>query len=137
MRPAIIRYCSTARRWRLRRDRLQVTNGNLYAKTKAGKYSVRWPAGASWVAGAAPAEGTAAAAVSLAVVLPQIPDNSPAGTIVAKAAVTMSPAGATFTGPLVSSDPLFTAQGANIVLSRAVTPADDGTARRDAITALQ
>ena len=31
-------------------DRLQVTNGNLYAKTKAGKFSVRWPAGASWVA---------------------------------------------------------------------------------------
>ena len=76
---------------------------------------------------AAPVEGTAATAVSLAVVLPQIPDNSPAGTLVAKAAVTMTPAGATFTGPLVSSNPLFTAQGANIVLSRAVTPADDGT----------
>ena len=107
--------------------RLQVTNGNLYAKTKAGKFSVRWPAGTSWVASAAPAEGTAATAVSLAVVLPQILDNSPAGTLVATAAVTMTPAGATFTGPLVSSNPLFTAQGANIVLSRAVTPADDGT----------
>ena len=108
-------------------DRLQVTNGNLYAQTKAGNFSVRWPAGTSWVAAAAPAEGTAATAVSLAVVLPKIPDNSPAGTLVAKAAVTMTPAGATFTGPLVASHPLFTAQGANIVLSRAVTPADDGT----------
>ena len=136
MRPAIIRYCSTARAGGFAADRLQVTNGNLYAKTKAGKYSVRWPAGASWVAAAAPVEGTAAAAVSLAVVLPQIPDNSPAGTIVAKAAVTMSPAGATFTGPLVSSDPLFAAQGADIVLSRAVTPADDGTPAAT-ITALQ
>ena len=121
--------------------RLQVTNGNLYAKTKAGKFSVRWPAGTSWVASAAPAEGTAATAVSLAVVLPQIPDNSPAGTLVATAAVTMTPAGATFTGPLVSSNPLFTAQGsgaqgANIVLSRAVTPADDGTPAAT-ITALQ
>ena len=119
-------------------DRLQVTNGNLYAKTKAGKFSVRWPAGTSWVAAAAPVEGTAAAAVSLAVVLPQIPDNSPAGTLVATAAVTMTPAGATFTGPLVSSDPLFTAQGSNIVLSRAVTPADDGTVPPTVtITALQ
>ena len=119
-------------------SRLQVTNGNLYAKTKAGKFSVRWPAGTSWVAAAAPVEGTAATAVSLAVVLPQIPDNSPAGTLVAKAAVTMTPAGATFTGPLVSSDPLFTAQGANIVLSRAVTPADDGTVPPTVtITALQ
>ena len=117
-------------------DRLQVTNGNLYAKTKAGKFSVRWPAGASWVASAAPAEGTAATAVSLAVVLPQILDNSPAGTLVATAAVTMTPAGATFTGPLVSSNPLFTAQGADIVLSRAVTPADDGTPAAK-ITALQ
>ena len=135
MRPAIIRSCSTART-PIAADRLQVTNGNLYAKTKAGKFSVRWPAGASWVASAAPAEGTAATAVSLAVVLPQIPDNSPAGTLVAKAAVTMTPAGATFTGPLVSSNPLFTAQGANIVLSRAVTPADDGTPAAT-ITALQ
>ena len=117
-------------------DRLQVTNGNLYAKTKAGKFSVRWPAGASWVASAAPVEGTAATAVSLAVVLPKIPDNSAAGTLVATAAVTMSPAGATFTGPLVSSNPLFAAQGANIVLSRAVTPADDGTPAAT-ITALQ
>ena len=117
-------------------DRLQVTNGNLYAKTKAGKFSVRWPAGTSWVAAAAPVEGTAAAAVSLAVVLPKIPDNSAAGTIVAKATVTMSPAGATFSGPLVSSNPLFAAQGANIVLSRALTPADDGTPAAT-ITALQ
>ena len=118
--------------------RLQVTNGNLYARTKAGNFSVRWPAGTSWVAAAAPVEGTAATALSLAVLLPKIPDNSPAGTLVAKAAVAMTPAGATFTGPLVASHPLFTAQGANIVLSRAVTPADDGTLPATiTITALQ
>ena len=73
----------------------------------------------------APAEGTVAKSVALAVLLPKIPDNSPAGTIVATATVTMSPAAAKFTGPLVSNNPLYIGQGANVVLSRALTQADD------------
>jgi hypothetical protein len=56
------------------------------------------------------------------VLLPKIPDSAPAGTVVAKAQVTMSPAGAQFTGALVSSNPLFEARGTDIVLSRALTP---------------
>jgi len=116
---------------------LQVTNGNLYARQKSGPYWVRWPASSAWfAAAAAPVEGTVATAITLALAVPKIPDNSPAGTLVAKATVTMSPAGATFTGPLVSTNPLYTVQGTDIVLSRAATPADDGL-HTATITAVQ
>src|SRR5271168_4301088 len=118
-------------------DLLQVTNGNLYARQKSGPYWVRWPASSAWfAAAAAPVEGTVATAITLALAVPKIPDNSPAGTLVAKATVTMSPAGATFTGPLVSTNPLYTVQGTDIVLSRAATPADDGL-HTATITAVQ
>jgi hypothetical protein len=104
---------------------LQVTNGNLYAMIKSGGFWVRWAA--AWLPAGKPAQGTVAAKLAIAMLLPQTPDNSPAGTVIAKATVTMSPATAPFTGPLVSTNPLYTFQGSNIVLSRALTAADDGT----------
>jgi hypothetical protein len=115
---------------------LEVLNGKLYALTKSGEYWLRWKS--AWLdAGAtAPLQGTVAQKVALAVKLPKIPDNSPAGTVVATATVGMAPAVARFTGPLYSSNPLFTAQGLNVVLARKVTPADDGMPTAT-ITALQ
>ena len=109
----------------LRQDQSREILGALAGRYKLGRR-------------AAPVEGTAATAVSLAVVLPQIPDNSPAGTLVATAAVTMTPAGATFTGPLVSSNPLFTAQGVQhrLVARRHAGRRRDGPANVT-ITALQ
>jgi hypothetical protein len=105
-------------------DLLQVTNGSLYARQKSGQYWVRYNAG--WhAAAAAPAQGVEASAVALTVLLPKIPDNAPAGTVIATAQVTMSPPGAKFPGALVSSNPLFAARGTDVVLARALTAADD------------
>ena len=107
---------------------LQVTNGNLYARAKAGHYSCRFERVWVDVGLTAPAEGTVATQVTLDPASPTILDNSPAGTLVAKAAVAMSPPSAVFAGALVSSNPLYTFKGLNVVLARAVTPADDGLA---------
>ena len=117
-------------------DELQVTNGNLYARQKSGRYWVRYNAG--WHAtAAAPAEGTTAGALALTVLVPKIPDNAPAGTVVATAQVTMAPAGAKFSGALVSSNPLFAGRGTDIVLTRALTAADDAAVVHATITAVQ
>lgn len=117
---------------------LQVTNGKVYAKQNNGNIFVRWSPQAAWLlAAAAPVEGTVAAKLTLAVVLPKIPDNSPAGTVIAKATVAMSPAGAKFTGPLVSSNPLFVGNGANVVLARTLTAADDGPQVTMTVNAVQ
>lgn len=115
---------------------LEVLNGKLYALTKSGGYWLRW--NSAWLdAGAiAPVQGNVAQKVTLAVKLAKIPDNSPAGTLIATAAVEMAPVGARFTGPLVSSNPLFATQGLNVVLARKLTPTDDGTPAAT-ITALQ
>ena len=116
---------------------LEVINGKLYLRDKAGNYSVRWNAG--WVASGTtgPLQGTVANTITLSVTLPKLPDDSPAGTIVATAAVTMSPPTAQFSGPLVSSDPLFSFNGMNVVLARALTAADDGTHPTAMISAVQ
>jgi hypothetical protein len=105
----------------------QVTNQKLYAFNKVtGHYSVRW-AGAWYDIGAtAPVEGTTAAQISFAKVVPQIADNSPAGAFVAQVVVTMSPASAVFSGALVSSNPFYTFRGSDVVLARGLSPADDG-----------
>lgn len=117
-------------------DLLQVTNGRLYARQKNGTYWVRW--NAAWFAGTgAPVEGAGATALSLTVTLPKVPDNARAGTVVATAKVTMLPAGAAFTGPLVSSNPLFAARGTNIVLTRALSSTDDAATVHSTITAVQ
>jgi hypothetical protein len=49
----------------------------------------------------------------------------------------MSPASAKFGGALVSSNPLFAAQGTNIVLARALSSTDDAASVHSTITAVQ
>jgi hypothetical protein len=67
---------------------------------------------------------------------PQIPDNSPAGTLIANATVTMSD-GSQFAGTLTTSNTSFFAiSGSKIVTARALTSADDGT-QSTVITASQ
>jgi hypothetical protein len=56
-----------------------------------------------------------------------IPDNSPAGFVVATATVKTSD-GSPFTGALaLAGDPIFAVEGMQVVLARALTSADDGT----------
>jgi hypothetical protein len=58
---------------------------------------------------------------------PTIPDNSPAGTLIATANVTMSD-GSQFKGTLTTSNTdICHISGLNIATARALTPADDGT----------
>lgn len=116
---------------------LEVLHGNLYAFDKAdGTYSSR--VNGAWVnfGSTAPSQGTVATAVSLSGVTAQLLDNAPAGTVVATATVTMSPAAAQFTGVLVSSNPLYAAQGMKVVLARDLAASDDGT-QNATITAVQ
>jgi hypothetical protein len=116
---------------------LEVLNGHLYAQDKGeGHYWLRWNGAWRDVGTTAPAEGTVATGISFAGIAAQLPDNSPAGTVVANATVTMSPASAPFTELLVSSNPLYAFQGTNIVTARALTAADDG-AQPATITAVQ
>ncbi len=75
-------------------------------------------------------------AITLSPVGATVPDNAPAGTLLATAKVTMSD-GSQFAGTLTTSDTnFFTISGSNIVTARAFTSADDG-ARSTVITASQ
>jgi hypothetical protein len=75
-------------------------------------------------------------AITLSAASPTISDNTPAGTVIATANVTMSD-GSQFQGTLTTSDTNFFAiSGLNIVTARAVTSGDDGT-RSTVITASQ
>jgi hypothetical protein len=66
-------------------------------------------------------------AITLAPASATIPDNAPAGTLIAAATVTMSD-GSEFAGTLTTSDTTFFAiSGLNIVTARASTSADQGT----------
>ena len=115
----------------------QVTNGNLYAFTKASRhYWCRFNRAWVDVGAMAPAEGTVATKVTLNHAHARTPDNAPAGTVLATVEVTMSPPGAPFLGALVSSNPLFTFRGMNVVLARAYTRADNGKIYTARITAL-
>ena len=117
---------------------LEVLHGNLYAFDQAdGTYSSRF--NGAWVnfGSTAPSQGTLATGVSLSVVTPQLLDNAPAGTVVATATVTMSPATAQFTGVLVSSNPLFAFNRMNVVLGRALGGASDDGSQDATITAVQ
>jgi len=105
---------------------LQLTNGNLYAFANAdGNYRCRF--NSTWinVGSTPPVQGIVATKVA---VYPRggIPDNSPLGTIVASVTVTMSPPRAPFSSVLVSSDPMFTFRGMDVVLARPLTKGDDG-----------
>ena len=75
-------------------------------------------------------------AITLSPASATIPDNSPAGTVIATAAVTMSD-GSQFAGTLTTSNTSFFAiSGLNIITARALTSADDGT-QSTVITASQ
>jgi hypothetical protein len=114
-----------------------VTNGNLYAFTKASRhYWCRFNRAWVDVGAMAPAEGTVATKVTLNPAHARTPDNAPAGTVLATVEVTMSPPGAPFLGALVSSNPQFTFRGMNVVLARAYTRADNGKIYTARITAL-
>jgi hypothetical protein len=67
-------------------------------------------------------------ALTLKLASPTVPDNAPAGTVVATVNVTMSQDGSQFSGMLTLSDTtgFFAASGMNIVTGRAVRSADDG-----------
>jgi hypothetical protein len=118
---------------------LSVINGHLYHLGRnGGHYWVRWNAAWLDASATAPVEGTVATKIGFATTgTIKTPDNAAAGAVVTGVIVTMSPAGAKFTGPLVSSNPLFVANGVNVVLSRALTPADDGPPFDTVITAVQ
>jgi hypothetical protein len=116
---------------------LEVLHGNLYAFDKAdGTYSSR--VNGAWVnfGSTAPSQDTVATAVTLSGVPALLTDDAPAGTVVASATVTMSPATAQFTGVLVSSNPLFTFNGMKVVLGRGLGASDVGR-QISTITAVQ
>jgi hypothetical protein len=116
---------------------LQLTNGNLYAFAKAdGKYWCRFNGAWVNVGSTSPVRGIVATKVTVHPERVTIGDNLPAGTVLATVTVTMSPPGATFSGAMVSSDPMFAFQGTHVVLARALTKADDGL-HKTRITALQ
>ena len=117
---------------------MQITNGNLYALQSAGLWWVRQ--NASWVdiGTTAPVEGAlpTPTAITLSPASATIPDNAPAGTVIATANVTMSD-GSQFAGTLATSNTSFFAiSGLNIVTAQALTSADDGT-QSTVITASQ
>ena len=66
--------------------------------------------------------------MSIAPPSPSVPDNSPAGTVVATATVQYSDGTTPAAVTLTSSDPSFIAvRGMQLVLARALTSGDDGT----------
>jgi hypothetical protein len=75
-----------------------------------------------------PAPGTPTpTAITLALASATMPDNAPAGTLIATANVTMSD-GSQFQGVLTTSNTdIYAISGLNIVTARALTPANDGT----------
>jgi hypothetical protein len=75
-------------------------------------------------------------AITLSLASPTIPDNAPAGTVIATANVTMSD-GSQFTGTLTSSNTSFFAISVlNVVTAQGLTSAMDGT-QSTVITATQ
>ena len=116
---------------------LQVTNGNLYAFAKSsGHYWIRFDGAWVELGAVAPVQGTFATKVTVIPNRTKTPDNAPAGTVLATVKVTMSRSEAPFTGRLVSSNPLYTFRGMNVVLARAYTRKYDGI-HNTRITALQ
>ena len=81
---------------------LHVTNGNLYAFAKSGgHYWIRFNAAWVDIRATTPVEGTFATKVTVIPNRTKTPNNSPAGTVLATAKVTMSRSGAPFTGRLI------------------------------------
>ena len=117
---------------------MQMVNGSLYVfNIVTGHWYLRQ--GATWVdAGTGePVETSPTpSAITLTPASSTIPDNAPAGTVVATANVAMSD-GSQFSGILTTSNAdTFAISGMNIVTARALTPSDDGT-HSTVITAAQ
>ncbi len=66
------------------------------------------------------------AAISFSPTSVSVPDDSTTGTILATVSVTMSD-GSPFAGTITSSNSLISVSGMNLILSRDLTPADDGS----------
>jgi hypothetical protein len=120
-------------------SQMQITNANLYVFAKDGGHWYLWQ-NDLWadVGTIAPVEGALPTpmAVTFAIANATIPDNAPAGTLIATANVTMSD-GSQFAGTLTTSNTdLYAISGLNIVTARAMTSADDG-AHATTITASQ
>jgi hypothetical protein len=126
---------------------LQITNGFLYAFASPDWY-VWQNSPAAWISigATAPVEGTPPTPASIRLVPGETSgqpagtfmDNSPAGTVLATAVVTMSDGSTNFSGTLSSSDTtgFFAISGMNIVTAKALTSANDGT-QSTVITASQ
>ena len=117
---------------------MQMTNGSLYAFNKVT--GIWWLRQNGWVdfGTTAPVESASPTptAITLTPASATIPDNAPAGTVIATANVTMSD-GSQFTGALTTSNTnLFAVSGMNIVTARTLTPSDDGM-QSTVITAAQ
>ena len=118
--------------------KMQIVNGSLYAlNIVTGHWYLRQNAAWADAGTTAPVEASPTpTAITLTPASATIPDNAPAGTVVATASVTMSD-GSQFTGALTTSNTnLFAISGMNIVTARALTPSDDGT-QSTVITAAQ
>jgi len=116
----------------------QITNSNIYVFSKdIGHWYLRQNGGWLDVGTTAPIQGVVAPiAITLNPASATIPDNAPAGTVIASANVTMSD-GSQFSGIMTTSDTNFFAiSGNNIITARALTAADDG-AHFTSITASQ
>ena len=117
---------------------MQITNGILYALNAVGNWYARNNGNWVLIGTTAPVEGATPTptAITLSPASVTIPDNAPAGTLLATAAVTMSD-GSQFTGTLTTSNTSFFAiSGLNIVTAKALTLANDGT-QSTVITASQ
>jgi hypothetical protein len=117
---------------------MQITNGILYALNAEGNWYARNNANWVLIGTTEPVEGASPTltAITLSPASATIPDNAPAGTLVATANVTMSD-GSQFKGTLTTSNTnLFAISGMKIVTARALTSADDGT-QSTVITASQ
>jgi len=117
---------------------MQIANGNLYTVNQVtGHWFLRQNSAWVDVGSTPPVEAPPTpTAITLSPASVTIPDNAPAGTLVATASVTMSD-GSQFKGTLTTSNTnLFAISGMNIVTARALTSADDG-AFSTVITATQ
>jgi hypothetical protein len=117
---------------------MQITNGILYAVNAEGNWHARNNGNWMLTETTPPVEGATPTpiAITLSPASVTIPDNAPAGTLIATANVTMSD-GSQFARTLTTSNTSFFAiSGLNIVTARALTSANDGT-QSTVITASQ
>jgi hypothetical protein len=109
-------------------------HGRVIAVANGGQLYVRgltvwwvWQGG-QFIQTSQPTLAALPVALTLALASPTVPDNAPAGTVLATAEVTMSQDGSQFSGTLTVSDTtgFCAVSDMNIVTARALTSADDG-----------